>query len=268
MQRHPGRWAATIVFVGTALGGYIKGNEWWQAHKPKTRQLVEVREASITYLTPNIAKVVEGIAIPDGLTLKFSTAAARLDQVKAPNPAGITLTPSHPGRWVWETDKLLAFKPSADWPPGADFTVTLDPSQLAKEVKLKDKPNYTFHIFSLNPKWSNLEFYTNPKAPEEHEITATLSFTHPMALGEVEKHINLRTIGGSNVFKAGANHLAAVIQVFRSNEAHNGINQEWMVAFRKGVATRFHDELVRAVIAVGTKFRPLARFKVHEIRTR
>lgn len=204
MQRHPGRWAATIVFIGTALGGYIKGNEWWQAHKPKPRQLVEAREVSISYLTPNIAKVVEGIAIPEGLTLKFSTAAARLDQVKTPNPAGITLSPSHPGRWVWETDKLLAFKPSADWPPGAEFTVTLEPSQLANEVKLKDKPSHTFHISTLAPKWSNLEFYTNPKAPEEHEITAALSFTHPMALSEVEKHINLRTIGGSVLFPSAS----------------------------------------------------------------
>ena len=90
---------------------------------------------------------------------------------------------------MWETDRLLAFKPSTEWPPGTEFTVTLDPAQLAKEVRLKDKPSHTFHISTLTPKWSSLEFYTNPKAPEEHEITAELSFTHPMALSEVEKHI-------------------------------------------------------------------------------
>ena len=35
MRKHPGRWASLIVLTGVAVGGGVKGYEWWQLRKPQ-----------------------------------------------------------------------------------------------------------------------------------------------------------------------------------------------------------------------------------------
>ena len=44
------------------------------------------------------------------------------------------------------------------------------------------------------------KFYQDPSNPSERRITATLDLTHEVAPGELERHIQLVTIGGSSIF--------------------------------------------------------------------
>ena len=200
MCKHPGRWASTIALVGIATGTSISGYHWWQKHKPKPRELGQKREVEVSKDDPGLSRLIEGTIVPDALTLRFSKATAKLEWVTKPNPPGITMTPEHPGRWVWETDSRLSFKPSADWPPSKQFNITLDSSLLPSEVRLKDKPRWSFTTRVFEAFWSKSDYYTNPKEPEVHEITAELKLTHPMPLAEVEKNIQVGALNGGDLF--------------------------------------------------------------------
>ena len=244
MRRHPGVWAATIVAVGVITGGGLKGYDWWQAHKPRPRQIVEIRQVTSKVSSPGITRVVEGVSLPEPVEVAFSQGVARLDWVKKDKPPGIALSPERPGKWEWISDSRLVFKPATDWPAGTDFVITLDAAQLPESVKLKDS-RWTFTTPALRPQWSNLEFYTDPQDPDVHHITAELNFTHPVKLADVEKHLAFNVIGGAPLFNWGGVPPAAVFMV------EEGKDQRRFFVRSSRIVIPEKEDFVRLALAPG-----------------
>jgi len=45
-----------------------------------------------------------------------------------------------------------------------------------------------------------LEIYQDPTNPTRREISSTLELTHAVDPGELERHVQLKMVGGSNIF--------------------------------------------------------------------
>ena len=211
MHRHPGAWAGTMVTVGVLVGGVVKYQEWWEAHKPRPRVVVEVRTLQ-GHISPPGLRAVDGPPVGDPVTVSFPQGVAKLDWVKNKEAPGVTLTPPRPGRWTWVSDSRLTFKPTTDWPAGTEYTVKLDDSFLPPSVKLASS-KWVFTTPALESRWSHLQFYTNPMDPEVHQITAELNFTYPVKLADVEQHVQIQALGGTPLFNWGGSPPAALFTV-------------------------------------------------------
>jgi len=68
------------------------------------------------------------------------------------------------------------------------------------------------------------------------------------------------------VLEAGPDDLLGVIQVFRTNEADHGVDQEGVVTLGQAIAAGFHGHLVPAKVGIRRQFGSLAGFKVIDVR--
>ena len=244
MRKYPGVWAGTMVLAGVIFGGYIKGNEWWDAHKPRPRVVVEVRKIDSRLSSPGVTPVREHIPVPDIASIQFSGGVAQLDWVKKDNPPGIAMTPARPGRWIWTSDSRLEFRPTSDWPAGTDFTITLDASLLPPSVKIKDS-RWTFITPTLAARWSGVEFYTNPQDPDVHQITGELNFTHPVKLADVQTHVSFKVIGGAPVFDWGGKPPAELFTI------EEGKDQRQFFVRSSRIVIPEKEDFVRLTLAPG-----------------
>ena len=202
MRRGPGVWASIIVLTGLAVVGGYQWYQWWEAHKPRPKVLVEERVVKGTLAVPGITPIVKGKPAPLRLDLDFSSSIAPVELVGKPVSNGVKLTPELAGEWKWDSDKRLTFRPTGDWPAGTEYTVKYDTTLLPPATKLKEA-EWIFTTKPLGAKFAKSEFYTDPKDPTLHQITAELTFTHPVAKAEVEKHITLDVLGKTPIFNYG-----------------------------------------------------------------
>lgn len=202
-KQHPRRCLlGTAVAVVLGIAGWQTWR-WWEAHRPRERQLTEERLITATLKPPGVTPIVKDKPAPAPLSIEFSGAAAKLDLVGKPAD-GVTLTPAHSGEWKWATDKSLVFTPKEDWPAGGDYRVRLDHSQLASEARLKES-DWSFTTPALLPRIEDFRFYTNPQEPDQHHVVATLRFTHPVQLKDVIDRVKLEVMGASQLFNRGGN---------------------------------------------------------------
>lgn len=201
-KRHPRRClAGAAILLMLGIAGW-KTWSWWEAHRPRARQFTEERQITAKLSPPGVTPIVKNKPQPQTLRLDFSAAAAKLDLVGKTVAEGVKLTPAHPGEWKWPTDKSLVFTPSEDWPAGREFRVELNRTLLAAEAKLKEN-EWTFTTAALAPKIENLSFYTNPQDPDQHQVVATLRFTHPVDLKDVRNRVRIEVMGQSPIFNWG-----------------------------------------------------------------
>ncbi len=200
MRRRPAIWASSIVALGVLAGAGWKGYHWWEAHKPRPREIVEQRE-SIGKVSPPGLTLYAKDDIPkiDAASISFSVATAPLDVIDKDTPPGLTIAPALEGSWRWRSGRFLSFKPKAPWPAGTEYTISLDTTHLGKDVKLK-QASWTFTTPALSPSIKSTDFYTDPKDPTTHQVVAELRFSHPVKHADVEKHIALEVLGGSPLF--------------------------------------------------------------------
>ena len=59
---------------------------------------------------------------------------------------------------------------------------------------------YEFQTPPFDIAIKELQLYQDPANPTQRQITATLELTHAVEPGELDRHIQLQMIGGSNVF--------------------------------------------------------------------
>lgn len=230
MRKHPGRWATVIVLAGTTFGAGVKIHEWREAHRPRPRVLAPERLITGKLSSPVISTVNEGKVRFANLELHLSEPTAALKDVKQANPPGIALSPAHPGAWTWENDKRLVFVPQADWPPGKSFTVTLNRDQMAKEAKFKETPKWTFTTPAMTASLGEAEFYTDPKDPEIHQVTAELRFSHPMKLADVERLVQMNPVGTPGLYNYGGKEPAKRFTVTEDDQG--GQRHFWLRSAR------------------------------------
>jgi uncharacterized repeat protein (TIGR01451 family) len=135
---------------------------------------------------------------PQMLTLTFERSVARLENIGKEMTRGITLSPPMAGKWIWSGGSELVFEPSQDWPAGKTYDIRLDPSLFSPHVRLENMER-EFQTVPFAVGISDLDFYINPKDPAQKQITATLTFSHPVDHQSLERTLQLSMQGAGDL---------------------------------------------------------------------
>ena len=98
-----------------------------------------------------------------------------------------------------EGDRLV-FEPTEIWPAATTFRIKLAPELFSRQAKIEtlDKE---FRTAPFVVAISEAKYYVNPKDPAIKQITATLTFSHPVNRASLEKNLSLAMESGEQVFK-------------------------------------------------------------------
>ena len=83
----------------------------------------------------------------------------------------------------------------------------------------------------------------------------------------IHAHRDAGELAHEMIFKPGALDLARIIQIFRTDEANDGVDLIRAVAFCETITARFENELIPTIMRFSGKFCTLPGFKIHEVRT-
>ncbi|MEA3187978.1 MAG: alpha-2-macroglobulin [Chthoniobacter sp.] len=166
----------------------------WYQKLPKPRKVaVTIDAIPVTRL--------EKVLHPAPLVVHFSESAGPLESLGKAPEKGVRIEPAVAGTWKWEDDRRLVFRPAQDWPAGTKYRVALDKSTVAPHVLLD-----SYALETTTPRFiaslAKLDFYQDPRDPAIKQVVATMDFTHSVDAAELEKHLTIATIGGTNVFKS------------------------------------------------------------------
>src|SRR4029453_7508540 len=178
-----------VIFLISCGGAWT----WkWYSHLPKPRKV----SAKIVPL--EVTKLEKELKFPR-LTMYFSESAARLEDLKKPWVQGVRLEPHLNGAWRWVQGDILVFEPTEDWPADQKFRVVFDKNFFPRHVSMERLAYETrTPPFAISIK--ELEIYQDPTNATRREISATLELTHAIDPGELERHVQLTMVGGSNIF--------------------------------------------------------------------
>ena len=133
----------------------------------------------------------KGISSIKPLTIEFSEPVAPLKQLQKAVTVGMTMSPSIAGKWFWTNDRELQFTPKDDWPVDGAFSVQFaKKGLLATQVRLDD---YGFKVRSqpFAAKITESQFYQDPRDPNMKKLVATVKFSHPVDMEQLERHVSL-----------------------------------------------------------------------------
>ena len=177
-----------IAVLALAFAGHAAWR-WYQL-KPKPEF------AAFSVLAPARTRIEDENAKPDPLTVRFDRSAAPLALAGKPVPAGVTLQPALAGTWRWLDDRILEFRPKEDWPVGQAYSVALDKSVFAPQIRLKDR-TFQFSTASFAAHITAAQFYQDPVNPGMKMGVFDVQFTHPVDPAEFERRIEVRLAGQS-----------------------------------------------------------------------
>ena len=181
--------AIITIFLISCAGAW----SWnWYSHLPKPRRV------SVKIVPVEVTKLEKELKFPR-LVVYFSESAARLEDLKKPSVQGVQLQPHLNGAWRWLQADILVFEPTEDWPADQKFRVVFDqkffPSHILMERFVYETQTPPFGIAVKQP-----ELYQDPTNPTQRQITATLELTHAIDPGELDRHLQLAMVAGSNIF--------------------------------------------------------------------
>jgi hypothetical protein len=180
-----------VLLLVLVFGGGWWSWHWYQARPKPLRVAVIADPIPVTKLEKDLK--------PAPLHIRFSASVARLEQIGKEVSSGVHLEPAAEGKWSWTSDAQLTFKPKHDWPAEQKYRVTFEQNFFPKRILLEhDEVEVTTPPFS--DVVQEIEFYQDPKDPAVRQVVATLAFTHSVDRKDLERHIALSMIGGSNVF--------------------------------------------------------------------
>ncbi len=132
---------------------------------------------------------------PAPLSVSFSGSAAPLERIGKPLDArgGVTLEPSLPGEWRWQSDSLLVFSPREPWPIGQQYEIRFADAAIADHVRLsQDSVSFTTQAFSAT--LAEAEFYQDPVDPAQKQVVATVRFNYPVEPQSFESRLSMRLV--------------------------------------------------------------------------
>jgi alpha-2-macroglobulin len=183
-------WGKTIVVivVFTALAYALH----WYQHRPQPEQII----AQIT--PPKIMPNEKGMR-PDDLNINFgmivngslnNKPVAPINLINQTLNQGITMNPSLPGKWTWQSDSHLTFTPEVDWPAGQTFTLTFTKDFFTTGTRLADY-HYTFTTLPFELVIAHFNFYQDPVNPAVRQAVATIDFSYAVDPASFENSIDL-----------------------------------------------------------------------------
>jgi len=164
----------------------------WYSHLPKPHRV------TVKIVAPEITKLEKELKFPR-LLVYFSEPAARLEDLKKTSLDGVRLEPRMDGAWRWIDSSTLVFEPKEDWPADQKFRVVFEKKFFPSHV-LMERFVYETQMRPFAIAVKQLELYTDPTNPSQRQITATLELTHAVEPGELDRHLQFATVGGSNIF--------------------------------------------------------------------
>ena len=194
VQARPRAWWGGLLAV--ALVALLA--LWW-SHRPK---VVDPDAVAAELVAPDATDYSKTPPVISPLRLRFGGPVAPIELVgKAPK--GVSLSPAHPGQWLWSDDKTLVFTPAKDWPVATAFTVEIDAgAAVAPKVKLA-QDEFEFATAAFEAEVDNAEFYQDPEDPNLKKGVFALSFSHPVDAASLEKRIGFDyTDGGGRALAA------------------------------------------------------------------
>ena len=186
LGRGVGRRPILSVTLLLSLVALVAAGWWtwnWYAHQPKPPtvgwiiNLAETPEPSDDFQT-------------QPLTLTFDKSVAKLESIGKQVKEGVTLSPPIKGNWTWSGGTQLIFEPTEVWPAATAFHVKLSSTLFSSHARLETLEK-EFRTAPMKVAISETSFYINPKDPSSKQITATLTFSHPVDRASLEKNLTL-----------------------------------------------------------------------------
>jgi len=182
---------SSLSLIVLAAAGWWTWN--WYAHLPKP---------------PTVGWIINLADLPDpdtafqeqDLTLTFDQSVARLELIGKDVSAQVTMSPRLAGKWTWQQGNELVFAPTEIWPANTAFRITLAPELFSRHARI-DTLTKDFHTTPFTVAISDQTFYVNPKDPATKQITATLTFSHPVDRASLEKNLTVAMESGEQVFQ-------------------------------------------------------------------
>ncbi len=128
---------------------------------------------------------------PQPLRLSFDTSVAKMDLAGKEVTSGITLSPALQGKWYWSSGEELDFFPSAPWPIGQDFRLSLDKGLFSDLVRLRQY-SASFSTPAFEAKVASSELYVEPTAPDVLRARLALDFTYPVDREAFKKAVKVK----------------------------------------------------------------------------
>jgi alpha-2-macroglobulin len=247
--RRSHRRASLLIVVALILAGVGGWQLWeWRQRQPKPLTV------SVRVDSPGVTANAKELK-PQPLAIQFGGSVQKLERQEAATPApgggapapdanivksGVRIDPPVEGVWRWASDSRLVFEPNKDWPADQKYRVTLDRALFPSHVLLE---NYVLEAKTpaFEAKISKIEFYTDPTDPAVKQVVATFDFTHRVDMVELEKRLNLRMIGDSEVFKKDASRFSITA----------GLNQRVAYLRTTPLALPEHEDFMRVILDKG-----------------
>ncbi|HEX4696617.1 MAG TPA: alpha-2-macroglobulin, partial [Candidatus Udaeobacter sp.] len=153
---------------------------------------------SVKIVPIEVTKLEKQLKFPR-LVVYFSESAARLEDLKKPSLTGVRLEPHLNGTWHWIQADILVFEPTEDWPADQKIRVVFEKKCFPRHVAM-ERFVYETRTPSFSVAVKELEIYQDPTTPTRRDISATLELTHAVDPGELDRHLQLEMLGGSNIF--------------------------------------------------------------------
>jgi uncharacterized protein YfaS (alpha-2-macroglobulin family) len=192
LERAYPRWIAPGIITIFLLSCGTAWTWHWYQQRPRPRFVsVKVQPIAAT-------KLEKELKFPP-LVVYFGESAARLEDLHKPLREGVRLEPNMGGTWHWAAGDVLVFEPVEDWPADRKFRIIFDKKFFPRHLLL-ERLVYEAQTPPFKIELKELEFYQDPTSPEQHQVTATFQMTHAIEPGELDRHLQLSTIGGSQIF--------------------------------------------------------------------
>ncbi|SPY33081.1 alpha-2-macroglobulin [Pasteurella canis] len=134
------------------------------------------------------------------LVITFNGPAAPITSVNKEVQEGISIEPAIKGKWFWNTDTMLSFKPENDWPAGQEYKIKIDEKILNPQhtyVKALKKP-FTVTTPSFSADITEQYFYQDPNQAHIRYAIVGVSFSHPVDKEKFEKAIQINLVRQNN----------------------------------------------------------------------
>jgi len=196
LRKHLKIAAGLLCAIGIALGL----NHYIQSLPKAVSTKADFSALSISSVGPNETTKVPQLYVDFSYDLdalnenqprpQGQPATARIDLLNKEVKSGITLSPEKAGKWTWDDDNRLSFKPETPWPAGIEYEVDFDNTIFTDDIRLSDK-DYSFSTPPLTARMTSTEFYQDPTDASIRRVIATIEFSHPIETASVEKRLQL-----------------------------------------------------------------------------
>ncbi len=212
------------VFGNWQPPGWLAGSLRWLLAKPRLRigaplLLLAIAGLASWFVTRETPPPADAISVEVGapaitdysqtpvtvnpLRIIFSASVAPLDAVgseegSAKPVEGIELSPQLAGRWSFDDDRTLSFKPAEDWPVGQEYTVMIDPDKALAPDRTLEQNQFVFATAAFSMTIDSAEFYQDPEDRNLKRAVWALSFSHPVDIDSLQSRVTLSALDGAN----------------------------------------------------------------------